>query len=97
VTVRIRGIFPGIADQLVSALWRGREWYISVDSVRYRLVAPVAGDGLVMAVPVSIKTSPAFAFGGPVRNVSVESGPSPFGPAATITYDFYSVPWNDAP
>lgn len=97
VTVRISGIFPGVADQLLSALWRGREWYIAVDSVRYRLVAPVAGDGLIMAVPASITTSPTFAFGGPVRSVSVESGPSPFGPAATITYDFYSVPWNDAP
>jgi hypothetical protein len=97
VTVKIGGVFPGVADQLLSALWRGREWYIALDGARYRLVAPVAGDGLIMAVPASIKTGPAFAFGEPVRSLSVESGPSPFGPAATITYDFYSIPWNDAP
>lgn len=97
VIVRIGGLGPSAVDQIASALWRGREWYITIDGARYRLVAPLAGDGLIMAVPASLMSSAAFAFGGPVRSLSVESGPSLFGPAATITYDFYSVPWNDAP
>jgi hypothetical protein len=98
VIVRILGLDSPPIAVARSFLWKGVPWYIVVDrSVRYRLVAATADDGLIMAVPEGRSGNGQFAFGPPTQSISVSAGLDGNESSATLTYEFLSVPWIQRP
>lgn len=91
VTVRVHGLEPSIADRVRTALFKAEEWYVTIDRVRYRLVASTSGDGLLLAVPPVTDGTGAFAFGPPIKSLSIQSGLGRAGDRS-LTYEFESVP-----
>jgi hypothetical protein len=89
VIVRIGGLRT-LVDSVVTPFFKAPEWYITIDGGSpYRLVAPTAGDGLLLAVPDSIARTGAFSFGPPRSTVSVARRD---GGVQQLTYSFYSIP-----
>jgi hypothetical protein len=89
VTVRIRGLEPSLLGRLRAAAFKPQEWDVTIAGVRYRLVAPTASDGLLLAVPPVADGSGDFAFGPPIESLSVESSQNG---KRLLTYEFESVP-----
>lgn len=79
--VAIHGLEPTVIDAAWSFLFKAPEWYITLDETnQYRLVAPTAGQGMVMAVGDSLAYTDPFGFGPALRSISVSPGPrSPVG------------------
>jgi hypothetical protein len=77
---------------LKAALYRGPEWYATLDDTRYRLMPGTAADGLLLAVPPAADGTGRFAFGDPIRTIAVTQGLDNNDPHAVLTYEFKSVP-----
>jgi hypothetical protein len=90
VIVRVRGLEPSILDRIRTTLFKAEEWYVTIEGVRYRLVAPTAADGLLLAVPPGADGTGVNAFGPPITSLSIASRDP--GPRRTLTYEFLSVP-----
>jgi hypothetical protein len=90
VVVRVHGLEPSVVDRVKAALYKATEWYVTIDGVRYRLVAPTASDGLLLAVPPAADGTGAFSFGPPIATLSIASNQR--GGQRTLTYEFESVP-----
>ena len=90
VTVRVHGLEPSLLDRARTALFKADEWYATIAGVGYRLVAPTASDGLLLAVPPSADGTGPFAFGPPIESISIQ--PRPGHEHRTLTYEFESVP-----
>ena len=88
VAVRVHGIGQGLTARLRSVLWKAPISRVVLDGFGYRLVPGTAPDGLVLAVPSAIQGSAPFAFGPPIKTISI-SGPSGGGP---LTYEFVAIP-----
>lgn len=72
---------------------RGPDWYVVLDGTRYRLIAGTAADGLLLALrPAADGTGP-FAFGPPIRQMTVKQGTSAKDSRAPLTFEFLSVPF----
>ena len=91
VIVRIQGLSGVLLDRLKTIVYKGTEWYVQLDDTRYRLVPGTAADGLILAVPPSADGTPPFAFGAPIRTISVSAGLTRRGSHAMLTYEFQSV------
>ena len=59
---------------------------------RFRLIPATAVDGLLLAVPPAADGSGPFAFGAPIRTMTVKQGQSGRDSTANLTYEFLSVP-----
>jgi hypothetical protein len=92
VIVKVGGLEPTVLGQLREALAKAPDWYVTLDGTRYRLVPGTAGDGLLLAVPRSADGTGPFAFGPPIRTITIAAGPTGRDSAATLTYEFLSVP-----
>ena len=90
VTVRIHGLEPSLLDRVRTAMWKADEWYVTIADVRYRMIAPTAADGLLLAVPSGTDGTGPFAFGPPIGSLSVAS--QHIDRARMLTYEFESVP-----
>ena len=89
VVVRVHGATLDPLRRLRAiALWAPR-WWVDLDAVKYRLIPATAGDGLVLAVPEEAQGSPVFAFGPPVRSMSISRQG---GGNLKLTYEFFAVP-----
>lgn len=98
VVVRIRGVNSGLVPRARATLWRGATWYMRLDDVRYALVPDTASQPLALVVPAAAQGSEPFAFGPPVRRITVyPAGES--GGGGTLVYSFsaMSVPRLSAP
>jgi hypothetical protein len=96
VVVRIHGINGSLLDRVRTILYKGTEWYVKLDDSRYRLVPGTAADGLILAVPPTADGTPPFAFGAPIRTISVSAGIDRHAYGATLSYEFLSVPLGTA-
>jgi hypothetical protein len=92
LVARVTGFGSGPIGRLRSLLWKGDQWFITVDATRYRLVPATAADGLLLAVPPSVVASPPFAFGAPAKTLMVNSDAAG-GSDDQLTFEFVSVPW----
>jgi hypothetical protein len=91
VIVRVHGIEPGLLTQAQISLWKGPEWYVTVGTLRYRLVPGTATDGLLLAVPPAADGTGTFAFGPPFPTIAIQTGLREPG-GHNLTYEFFSVP-----
>lgn len=89
--VRIRGLEPTLRDQVWAFLFKAPEWYVTLDQDRFRLVAPTAGQGLVLALDEALDYSGEWAFGAPRRSISVAPGPSSAAGSSPIVLEFWAV------
>jgi len=89
IIVRVHGLEPTLGDRLKTLLYKADEWYVTMGGVRYRLVAPTAIDGLLLAVPPSADGTGSFAFGPPITSLSISRQS---GSRRTLEYEFESVP-----
>jgi hypothetical protein len=89
VIVRIHGLEPDLPSRVRSALWRTPPWYADLDGVRYRIVPGTATQTLLLAVPTPAQGSPDWAFGPPVRTLSIH----PMGSAGGghLSYEFFAM------
>jgi hypothetical protein len=92
VLVRITGLDAGLLGRLRVALWRAPESFVVLDGGRYRLVPATATTGLVLAVPETAQGSTPFAFGDPVRSISVQTRMS--DEDGQVTFEFVAVSAN---
>ena len=92
VIVRVHGLEPDLATRLVTTLYKGPMWFVTIEGIRYRLVPGTAADGLLLAVPPSIDGTGPFAFGPPIPSLSIQVGLDGHGTGRTLTYEFQSVP-----
>jgi hypothetical protein len=92
VTVKIDGLEPSLPGRIRDALFKAPDWYVKLDETRYRLIPGTAGDGLLVAVPPSADGTGHFAFGPPIRTMTVTQGESGHGSQAPLTFTFESVP-----
>ena len=74
------------------ALYKAPDWYVKLDDTRYRLMPGTAGDGLLVAVPPSADGTGRFAFGSPIRTLTVTQGDNGKGSREPLTFTFESVP-----
>jgi hypothetical protein len=89
VIVRVHGLEPSLVNRVRTALFKADEWYVTIGGIRYRLVAPTAADGLLLAVPPEADGTGMFAFGPPIESISIQSRPAR---GRMLTFDFESVP-----
>jgi len=92
VTVKIGGLEPSLLGRVRDTLYKAPDWYISLDGTRYRLMPGTAGDGLLVAVPPSADGTGRFAFGPPIRTMTVTQGLGGEGSHEPLTFTFESVP-----
>jgi hypothetical protein len=92
VIVKVGGLEPSVLGQLREALAKAPDWYVMLNGTRYRLVPGTAGEGLLLAVPRAANGTDRFAFGPPIRMIAIAAGPTDRDSAATLTYEFLSVP-----
>jgi hypothetical protein len=92
VTVKIGGLEPSLLGRVRDALYKAPDWYVKLDDTRYRLVPGTAGDGLLVAVPPSADGTGHFAFGPPIKSMTVTQGEGGHGSKAPLTFTFESVP-----
>ena len=91
--VRIRGLEPSILDAARSFALKDHEWYITRDETdTFRLVAPTASQGLVMAVGNALESPGPFAFGQAWRSVTISPGPFSDVPAVELELEFWAMP-----
>jgi hypothetical protein len=91
VVVRVRGINASWFDRIKTVLYKGTEWYVRLDDTRYRLVPGTAGDGLLLAVPPQADGTAPFAFGPPIRRISISAGIDGRESHDMLTFEFQSV------
>jgi hypothetical protein len=89
VLVRIHGLEPDLPSRVRAALWRTPPWYADIDGVRYRIVPGTATQTLLLAVPAPAQGSSDWAFGPPVRTLSVYPMGSTGG--GRLTYEFLAL------
>ena len=92
IIARVYGLNASPLDRLRTILLKSVEWYATLDDTRYRLVPGTAPDGLVLAVPPAADGTGNFAFGAPIRTISVSAGIGGRESLAMLTYEFQSVP-----
>jgi hypothetical protein len=92
VIVRVHGLQPSLLGQVKAALWKGTEWFATIDGSGYRLVPGTVSDGLLMAVPSAADGSGPFAFGPQIRTLSIAPGLGKPTSHEMLTYEFLSVP-----
>jgi hypothetical protein len=92
VTVKIDGLEPSSLGRVRDALYRPPDWYVKLDDTRYRLIPGTAGDGLLVAVPPSADGTGHFAFGAPIRTMTVTRGERGHDSQAPLTFTFESMP-----
>jgi hypothetical protein len=92
VIVRVRGLQPSLPARVRSALIKGPDWYVVLDGTRYRLIAATAPDGLLLEVPPAADGTGPFAFGPPIRQMTIRQGASGKDSRAPLTFEFLSVP-----
>jgi len=90
--VRIEGIEPTIGEAAWAFAFKAHEWYITRNETdRYRLVAPTATQGLLMAVGPALTYADGFGFGPAWRSVTVAPGPRSSVAATTVELEFWAV------
>lgn len=90
--VRINGLEPTVLDAASSFLFKAHEWYITRnESDRFRLAAPTAGQGLVMAVGPSLAYTDRFGLGAAWDSVSLAPGPYSSGAGGPLEFEFWTV------
>jgi hypothetical protein len=87
VAVRVHGIGQGLTTRLRSVLWKAPISRVTLDGFGYRLVPGTAPDGLVLAVPTATQGSAPFAFGPPIKTISISA---PGG--GPLIYEFVAIP-----
>ena len=92
IIARVYGLNASPLDRLRTILLKSVEWYATLDDTRYRLVPGTAPDGLLLAVPPAADGTGNFAFGAPIRTISVSAGIGGRESHAMLTYEFQSVP-----
>ncbi|MEW6225173.1 MAG: hypothetical protein AB1627_11150 [Chloroflexota bacterium] len=96
VLVRIRGLDDGPTGRLRTLLWKSPERFVTLDGEEFRLVPRTADSGLVLAVPAAAQGSEPFAYGPPVRTITVREEGSDNGDNAgrggELSYEFFAVP-----
>ena len=92
VTVKIGGLEPSLLGRVRDTLYKAPDWYVKLDDTRYRLIPGTAGDGLLVAVPPSADGTGRFAFGAPIRTMTVTQGDNGKGSGEPLTFTFESVP-----
>ena len=91
--VRIHGLQPSILDAARSFVFKDHEWYVTRDETdTFRLVAPTASQGLVVAVGDVLESTEPFGFGQAWRSVTVSPGPRSDVPAVQLELEFWAVP-----
>ena len=91
--VRIHGLERSILDAAWSFVFKDHEWYITRDETdTFRLVAPTASQGLVMAVGDVLESTEPFAFGQKWRSVTISPGPRSNVSAVELQLEFWAVP-----
>ena len=80
VTVKIDGLEPSPLGRVRDALYKAPDWYVKLDDTRYRLMPGTVGDGLLVAVPPSADGTGHFAFGSPIKTMTVTQGEKATGP-----------------
>jgi hypothetical protein len=89
VIVRILGIGT-LRDALLTAAVKAPIWRIALDGkAPYRLVPGTAGDGLLLAVPSTVRRSLTFAFGPPRTSMIVSRAD---GASQALTFEFVAIP-----
>ena len=88
VAVRVHGIGQSLTARLRSVLWKAPISRVMLDGFGYRLVPGTAPDGLVLSVPSAVQGSAPFAFGPPIKTISINA-PAGGGP---LTYEFVAIP-----
>jgi hypothetical protein len=88
----VHGLEPSILGRIRAALLKAYDWWVRVDGTRYRLVAATAADGLLVAVPPAADGTGRFAFGPPIRTISITRDLDDRGSTAPLTFEFLSVP-----
>src|SRR5947209_6928054 len=81
-----------LAGPFVTARCCHSPWTVASAGTRYRLVPGTAVDGLLVAVPPAADGTGPFAFGPPIRRITIAAGPHGRDSAATLTYQFLSAP-----
>jgi hypothetical protein len=92
VILKVHGLEPSILGRIRAALLKAYDWWVRVDGTRYRLVAATAADGLLVAVPPAADGTGRFAFGPPIRTISITRDLDDRGSTAPLTFEFLSVP-----
>jgi len=92
VTVKIDGLEPSLLGRVRDILYKTPDWYVKLDDTRYRLIPGTAGDGLLVAVPPSADGTGHFAFGPPIKTMTVTQGEGGHGSKEPLTFTFESVP-----
>ena len=87
--VRISPLQGGPVARAAEFVFGSPKWFAEVDGTRYRLVPGTVGDGLLLALPDSVGWSPAFAFGPPIRAITIVGGDLP--PTAQLTFVFEAI------
>jgi hypothetical protein len=95
VLVRVFGLDAGLPGSLRVLAWRAPESFVMVDGVRYRLIPATATAGLMLSVPTEAQGSAPFAFGEPVRSISVRT--RLWDQDGKVTFEFLSVPATGGP
>ena len=91
--VRVHGLEPSILDAAWAFAFKAHEWYITRDETDvFRLVAPTASQGLVMAVTDALEYTEPYAFGQAWHSVTVSPGPRSDVPAVELELEFWAVP-----
>jgi hypothetical protein len=88
VAVKVHGIGQSLTARLRSVLWKAPISRVVVDGFGFRLVPGTAPDGLVVSVPSAVQGSAPFAFGPPIKTISINA-PTGGGP---LTYEFVAIP-----
>jgi hypothetical protein len=92
VIVKVGGLDPSPLVRLHDALYKAPDWYVTLDDTRYRLVPATVGDGLLLAVPAAADGTGRFAFGDPIRTMTITQGDDGRGSRTPLTFEFLSVP-----
>jgi hypothetical protein len=91
--VRIRGLEPSMLEAAWSFAFKAPEWYITRDGAEpFRLVAPTASDGLIMAVGNALTYTEPYGFGEAWRSVTVSPGQRSSVPDIELQLEFWAVP-----
>jgi hypothetical protein len=89
VVVRVLGLDAGLLGRLRVLAWRAPESFVLLDGNRFRLVPSTAAAGLVLAVPPVAQGSPPFAFGDPVRSISIQARQADAD--RQVTFEFVAI------
>ena len=92
VIVKIGGLEPSTLGRIRAFLIKGYDWYVELDDTRYKLIAATAKDGLLLSVPPDADGTGRFAFGRPIKTITVTRDLDGRGSRSALMFEFLSVP-----